>query len=141
MLECTYEELVFVEFADRPGLLAHRVRYILHSPALRGVDAIMKISSGTVHTLPADLKKALTASPKALAAWEDISPLARNEWICWTISVKQEATRKDHVKRVVSELIDGMRRPCCWIGCIHRTDKKISPSEQGILKRKKINKQ
>lgn len=93
----------------------------------------MKVSSGTVHMLPADLKAALTASPKALAAWEDISPLARNEWICWTISVKQEATRKDHVKRVVSELIGGMRRPCCWIGCIHRTDKKISPSVRGVL--------
>ena len=96
-----------------------------------------KISSGTIHTLPADMKKALGASAKALAAWEDISPLARNEWICWTISVKQEATRKDHVKRVVSELKEGIRRPCCWIGCIHRTDKPISPSVRGILLDKK----
>ena len=93
----------------------------------------MKISSGTVHKLPADLKEALTGSPKALAAWESISPIARNEWICWTTSVKQETTRKDHVKRVVSELIEGVRRPCCWIGCIHRTDKQISPSVRGIL--------
>ena len=93
----------------------------------------MKISSGTVHKLPIDLKEALTASPKALVAWESISPIARNEWICWTTSVKQEATRKEHVKRVVSELLEGVRRPCCWIGCIHRTDKQISPSVQGIL--------
>lgn len=101
----------------------------------------MKISSGTVHTLPVDLKKALAASPKALAAWEDISPLARNEWICWTISVRQEATRKDHVKRVVSELVEGMRRPCCWIGCTHRTDKSISPSVRWVLdKRTKMKK-
>ena len=96
----------------------------------------MKISSGTVHTLPADLKKALIASPKALAAWEDITPLARNEWICWTISVKTAETRKDHVRRVCSELIEGMRRPCCWIGCIHRTDKAVSPSVRGILSKK-----
>lgn len=96
----------------------------------------MTISSGTVHTLPADLKKALAASTKALAAWEDISPLARNEWICWTISVKQEATRKSHVKRVVSELVDGMRRPCCWIGCIHRTDKSISRSVRWVLEKR-----
>ncbi len=101
----------------------------------------MKISSGTVHKLPDDLKKALATSSKALAAWEDISPLARNEWICWTISVKQEATRKDHVRRVVSELIDGMRRPCCWMGCIHRTDKKISRSVQWVLNRRKKSKQ
>jgi hypothetical protein len=93
----------------------------------------MKISSGTVHAVPTDLKKALTASPKALVKWEDITPLARNEWICWTISVKTAETRKDHVRRVISELIEGVRRPCCWIGCIHRKDKEISKSVQGVL--------
>lgn len=92
-----------------------------------------EISGGVVHTIPDDLGKALAASPKALQAWDSITPLARNEWICWTISVKQTETRKDHVRRVVSELIEGMRRPCCWIGCIHRTDKAISPSVRGIL--------
>lgn len=97
----------------------------------------MKISSGTVHTLPADLRKALAASDKALAKWEDITPLARNEWICWTISVKGEETRKDHVRRVVSELIDGMRRPCCWIGCVHRTDKAVSKSVRWVLEKRK----
>ena len=92
-----------------------------------------KISSGTVHALPADLQAALTKSKAALLAWEDITPLARNEWICWTISVKQAATRKDHVRRVVSELKEGIRRPCCWIGCIHRPDKALSPSIKGVL--------
>lgn len=82
------------------------------------------ISGGTVHTLPADLRKALSAKPKALAAWEDITPLARNEWICWATTVKLADTRKDHVKRTVNELIEGKRHPCCWLGCIHRTDKK-----------------
>jgi hypothetical protein len=96
----------------------------------------MKVSSGTVHALPADLRKALVASPQALSAWEDITPLARNEWICWTISVSKPETRKDHVRRVCSQLIEGTRRPCCWIGCIHRTDKAISPSVRGILSRR-----
>lgn len=95
-----------------------------------------KISSGTVHKLPDDLKKALAADKKALALWEDITPLARNEWICWTTFVKQEKTRKDHVRRVVSELKDGMRRPCCWLGCPHRSDKAISPSVQWALSRR-----
>jgi uncharacterized protein YdeI (YjbR/CyaY-like superfamily) len=98
--------------------------------------AVKRISSGTVHALPADLKAALAASPKALAAWEDISPLARNEWICWTISVKKEGTRREHVRRTVSELTEGMRRPCCWIGCIHRPDKKMSPSVKWALSKK-----
>lgn len=91
------------------------------------------ISGGTVHALPADVRKALASSRTALSAWEDITPLARNEWICWTISVKQAETRKDHLKRLVSELKEGKRRPCCWIGCIHRKDKAISPSVQGVL--------
>jgi hypothetical protein len=93
----------------------------------------MTVSGGVVHKIPADLHKALSGDAKALALWESLTPLARNEWICWTTLVKQEKTRKDHVKRVVSELKDGMRRPCCWIGCIHRTDKAISPSVRGIL--------
>ena len=79
-----------------------------------------KLSQGTVHKVPADLRKALLASPRALVKWEDVTPLARNEWICWTTFPKQEKTRKEHVKRVVSELIEGMRRPCCWAGCPHR---------------------
>ena len=79
-----------------------------------------KISSGVVHTLPSDLRKALTLSGKALAAWEDITPLARNEWICWTISVKKQETRDEHVKRAIEQLVSGKRRPCCWPGCSHR---------------------
>ena len=93
------------------------------------------ISSGTVHEVPSDLRDALTSDPKALAAWEDLTPLARNEWICWTISVKKPETRKQHVERVCTELKEGMRRPCCWMGCIHRTDKPVSPSVQYVLNR------
>lgn len=100
-------------------------------------DPMNKISSGTVHALPADLKKALLADKAALAKWEGVTPLARNEWICWTISVKRQATRDDHVRRVVSELKEGVRRPCCWIGCIHRTDKKVSPSVKGVMSKRR----
>lgn len=96
---------------------------------------MQKISEGVVHKLPADLRKALTAAPQALAAWEDITPLARNEWICWTISVKGADTRKNHVERTVSELIEGKRRPCCWVGCLHRTDKALSPAQKFVAAR------
>jgi hypothetical protein len=97
------------------------------------------ISGGVAHTVPDDLRVALTADKKALELWESLTPLARNEWICWVTFVKKEDTRLDHIKRTVSELKEGMRRPCCWIGCIHRKDKAISPSIQFILdKRKKI---
>lgn len=95
--------------------------------------AQITISSGVVHNLTEDVRSALSSDSKALTAWEDLTPLARNEWICWVTFVKREETRKDHVKRMVSELKEGKRRPCCWLGCTHRTDKKISPSVQGIL--------
>lgn len=95
-----------------------------------------KISGGVAHEMPADLRKALSSDSKALAAWEDITLLSRNEWICWTISVKTLEKRKEHVGRVVSELKEGMRRPCCWIGCTHRTDKPLSPSQKFILGRR-----
>ena len=79
------------------------------------------ISSGVVHELPADLRKVLASDKAALVAWgEDITPLARNEWICWTISVKKDETRKEHVARVRTQLKEGKRRPCCWPGCPHR---------------------
>jgi hypothetical protein len=98
-----------------------------------------EISGGVVHELPEDLLKALTADAAALAAWEDLTPLARNEWICWTISVKKPDTRRQHVERVRSELKEGMRRPCCWMGCIHRTDKPVSPSVQYVLNKRSGN--
>jgi len=99
------------------------------------------ISHGTVHKMPADLRKALTADSAALSLWEGLTPLARNEWICWVTFVKKEETRKEHVQRTVSELKEGMRRPCCWLGCIHRKDKAISPSVQAVLaRRSKISK-
>lgn len=91
------------------------------------------IASGTAHTLPADMRKALASDKAALAAWEGLTPLARNEWICWVTFVKQEETRKEHIVRLVSQLKEGDRRPCCWIGCIHRKDKAVSPSVRGIL--------
>lgn len=91
------------------------------------------LSDGTVHKMPSDLKRALLAAPKAVTAWESLTPLARNEWICWTTTVKQAATRQNHIERTVNELQEGKRRPCCWMGCIHRTDKEIAPSIKGIL--------
>ncbi|MEK6940711.1 MAG: YdeI/OmpD-associated family protein [Nanoarchaeota archaeon] len=94
------------------------------------------IATGTVHSVPLDLRKELASDSSALAKWNDLTPLARNEWICWIIFVKKNETRKEHVTRMINDLKVGMRRPCCWIGCIHRTDKSISPSVRGILNKR-----
>jgi hypothetical protein len=92
-----------------------------------------EISGGAAHKMPADLKKVLIADKIALAKWEDITPLARNEWICWVESVKSPEKRHEHIKRTASQLKEGKRRPCCWIGCTHRKDKPLSPSQKFIL--------
>jgi hypothetical protein len=79
-----------------------------------------RVPDGVVHKLPADLRQALIANSTALAAWKDITPLARNEFICWVDDAKQEATRKRRIRRTQEELEEGQRRPCCWPGCKHR---------------------
>jgi hypothetical protein len=79
-----------------------------------------RVPGGVVHKLPADLRTALIANSTALAAWKDITPLARNEFICWVDDAKQEVTRKRRIRRTQEELEEGLRRPCCWPGCKHR---------------------
>lgn len=93
------------------------------------------VSGGTVHKLPADLKEILLSSPKALATWESTTPLARNEWICLVTSGKQADTRARRLERTRSQLSEGQRRPCCWVGCIHRTDKKMSATQKWATSR------
>jgi uncharacterized protein YdeI (YjbR/CyaY-like superfamily) len=78
------------------------------------------IPGGVVHELPTDLRTALIANPTALDAWKDITPLARNEFICWVENAKQEMTRQRRIRRTQEELEEGQRRPCCWPGCDHR---------------------
>jgi len=100
-----------------------------------------KLPTGTAHTtLPPAFKKALLTNRKSLAVWQDITPLARNEWLCWMQEAKQAETRNRRIARAPIELSEGKRRPCCWIGCIHRKDKAISPSVQWVLDRKSKNK-
>jgi len=82
--------------------------------------AEVKIATGVVHEVPDDLREALISGPEIVEKWNSLTPLARNEWICWTISVKKTETRKEHIERLQSELLEGKRKPCCWPGCPHR---------------------
>ena len=91
------------------------------------------IPGGTVHKLPADLRAELAGADTTLTAWRDITPLARNEFICWVEDAKQPATRQRRIQRTTEELREGQKRPCCWSGCIHRTDKAPSRWQQAVL--------
>ncbi len=80
----------------------------------------LDLPGGVVHALPDDLQEALRAEPAALATWNSITPLARNEWICWVESAKKVETRRKRIAWGCENLRDGKRRPCCWPGCPHR---------------------
>ncbi len=73
-----------------------------------------------MHELPGDLREALIGNGVALKAWMGITPLARNEFICWVEDAKQKPTRERRIRRTQEELEAGQRRPCCWPGCKHR---------------------
>lgn len=77
-------------------------------------------AAGVVHRIPTDLRKALISIPEAKVAWEEITSLALNEWICWVTSAKKLETRRHRIERTCNDLMKGKRRPCCWPGCPHR---------------------
>jgi len=92
-----------------------------------------KLSGGLVHALPDDLTVALTGTKTITSLWEGLTAIGRNEFICWVEDAKKQETRARRIKRTVEELEEGKKRPCCWAGCIHRTDKKPSKWQQAVL--------
>ncbi|CAL1690952.1 hypothetical protein MMB232_01086 [Brevundimonas subvibrioides] len=88
---------------------------------------------GVVHTAGADLESAVRSDPAIFALWQRLTPLGRNEFICWVDDAKQPATRERRIRRTGEELLEGKSRPCCWAGCIHRTDKSPSRWQQAVL--------
>ena len=95
-------------------------------------------SHGTVHDAGQDLQAALRSDRAVLALWEALTPLGRNEFICWVEDAKQPATRQRRIQRTGEELLEGKKRPCCWAGCIHRTDKAPGRWQQAVLIDRKV---
>ena len=88
---------------------------------------------GTVHDAREDMQAVVRSDPAVLALWEGLTALSRNEFICWVDDAKQPATRQRRIARTCEELLEGKKRPCCWAGCIHRTDKPPSRWQQAVL--------
>ena len=96
-----------------------------------------KFPNGTVHQASDDLQAALRSDPAVLSLWTGLTPLGRNEFICWVEDAKQPAARQRRIRRTCEELLEGKRRPCCWAGCIHRPDKAPGRWQQAVLVEKK----
>lgn len=88
---------------------------------------------GTVHEAGEDLQSVLRSDPSIFALWVSLTPLGRNEFICWVDDAKQATTRRRRIERTCEELLEGRKRPCCWAGCIHRTDKAPGRWQQAVL--------
>ena len=80
----------------------------------------MKIEQGILHEVPDDMKKALKGDADLIGKWNTLTPIQRNEWICWVTIVKKQETRTEHIDRMREQLKEGKRTPCCWPGCPHR---------------------
>jgi uncharacterized protein YdeI (YjbR/CyaY-like superfamily) len=101
---------------------------------MRTAEAVAEaFLDGNVHTVPDDLCKVLGADVAAVALWQALTPLGRNEFLCWIEDAKQLATRTRRMVRTLEELHEGKRRPCCWAGCVHRTDKAPGKWQQAVL--------
>src|SRR5207248_10700720 len=64
--------------------------------------------------VPADLRNALAAAPKARALWSDITLIARRDGIRLFVSAKQPETRALRIKNACAMLAAGKRRVCCF---------------------------
>ncbi len=82
-----------------------------------------QVLHGILHELPEDMLCVLQADDSVLKLWNALTPIQRNEWICWVTIVKKENTRHKHIERMLEDLKAGKRTPCCWPGCPHRRPK------------------
>lgn len=63
---------------------------------------------------PTDLRRALAAAPDAKSKWEDLTPVARRDFVMWIDAAKQAETRQRRIERACDMLVSGKRRPCCF---------------------------
>ena len=64
--------------------------------------------------VPDDLRMALAAQPEAKATWDDITAVARRDWIQWVTSGKKAETRTKRIGVACDKLAKGQRRACCF---------------------------
>lgn len=121
-IEGTINQLPFEAVLEPDGQKSHWLRVDRKLCEAAGADAgdivtleIAPAAEEPEPAIPADLRTALaTAEPKARAVWEDITPIARRDWIHWITSAKQAETRVRRIKNACSMLAAGKRRVCCF---------------------------
>ncbi len=65
--------------------------------------------------VPPDLAAALAAAPQKIQdLWDEITPMARWEWVRWVNATNNPDTRTRRVEVSISKMKSGKRRPCCF---------------------------
>jgi hypothetical protein len=121
MVEGTVNDRLFLAALEPDGSGSHWFRVDEALRKTTGVKigdtivlAVTPIKDWPEPELPADLSEALTASPEVIAVWQEITPMARWDWIRWVRSTNQPDTRRRRIQVACSKLASGMRRPCCF---------------------------
>ena len=81
-----------------------------------------EIIAWTIHEMPEDVRVVLQNHSDIRKKREELTSLARNEWICWITIVKKQETREKHIQRLQVDLMNGKKRPCCRPGCPHHRE-------------------
>lgn len=79
--------------------------------------------------VPADLRKALNAAPRAQEAWAKITPMARRDWVLSILVVKQLETRRGRIEKTCDMLASGKGRVCCFPGLNWLTREYVTKEE------------
>jgi len=119
VVEGTLNGVHFETTAEPDGQKSHWLKFDRKLCDSAGADAgavvTMEIAPSEKEAkVPADLRNALAAAPKARALWSNITPIARKDWIHWIISSKQPETRARRVRNACSMLAGGKKRVCCF---------------------------
>jgi hypothetical protein len=113
---------VFETVLEPDGLKGHwiKVDQALQHAAHIGVgDRVSFVIEATQDwpepDVPSDLATALAAAPQKIRdMWNDITPMARWEWVRWVNATASPATRQRRVEVSISKMSSGKRRPCCF---------------------------
>jgi len=123
MVEGTINSFPFRGALEPSGKGSHSLRVNRTMRNAAGTDAVDRVTveitrageEGEIR-VPMDLRKALAAAPLAKAGWEDITPMARRDWIFSISSAKQPETRRRRIEKACDMLASGKRRLCCFPG-------------------------
>lgn len=120
-VEGTINGYPFQATLDPDGQLSHwfKVTKELREAAEVNIGDMVRVQISPVDQepepqVPDDLLEALTASPAAMAVWEDTTTIARLDWIHWIESARQAKTRKSRVNSACDMLASGKKRVCCF---------------------------